>query len=82
VAVGISTSGNSPNVLRALQVARDIGMASVGFTGQSGGQIQDCVDICFTAPSSSTPRIQEVHLTAGHIIIELVEKTIGGSFDA
>ena len=81
VAVGISTSGNSPNVLRALQVARDMGMATVGFTGQSGGQMQDCVDICFNAPSDSTPRIQEVHITAGHIICEMVEKTFAGSSD-
>ena len=82
VAVGISTSGNSPNVLRALQVARDMGMATVGFTGQSGGQMQDCVDICFNAPSDSTPRIQEVHITAGHIICEMVEKTFAGTSDA
>lgn len=82
VAIGISTSGNSPNVLRALQVARDMDMASVGFTGQSGGQMEDCVDICFNAPSSSTPRIQEVHITAGHIICELVERTFAGSSDA
>jgi D-sedoheptulose 7-phosphate isomerase len=78
VAIGISTSGNSPNVLRALQAARDIGMATVGFTGESGGQMQDYVDICFHAPSDSTPRIQEVHITAGHIICEMVEKTFAG----
>jgi D-sedoheptulose 7-phosphate isomerase len=82
VAIGISTSGNSPNVLRALQTARDTGMASVGFTGESGGQMQDYVDICFNAPSDSTPRIQEVHITAGHIICEMVEKTFAGSSNA
>jgi D-sedoheptulose 7-phosphate isomerase len=82
VAIGISTSGNSPNVLRALQAARDAGMMTVGFTGQSGGQMQDYVDINFNVPSSSTPRIQEVHITAGHIICELVEKTVAGSSDA
>ncbi len=82
VAIGISTSGNSPNVLRALKAARDIGMATVGFTGESGGQMQDYVDICFHAPSDSTPRIQEVHITAGHIICEMVEKTFAGSSDA
>jgi D-sedoheptulose 7-phosphate isomerase len=83
VAIGISTSGNSPNVLRALQVARDIGMATVGFTGESGGHMQDYVDICFNAPSDSTPRIQEVHITAGHIICEMVEKTfVGAGFNA
>lgn len=82
VAIGISTSGNSPNVLRALQAARDAGMTTVGFTGQSGGQMQDYVDISFNVPSSSTPRIQEVHITAGHIICELVEKTVAGSSDA
>ena len=82
VAIGISTSGNSPNVLRALQAARDIGMATVGFTGESGGQMPDCVDICLNAPSDSTPRIQEVHITAGHIICEMVEKTFAGTSDA
>lgn len=82
VAVGISTSGNSPNVLRALQTARDKGMVAVGFTGQNGGALQNCVDICFNAPSSSTARIQEAHITAAHIICELVEKEFAGSSDA
>lgn len=74
VAFGISTSGNSPNVLRALEAARDRQMVTVGFTGKSGGLLNDCVDICFNVPSDSTPRIQEVHITAAHIICELVEK--------
>ncbi len=82
VVIAISTSGNSPNVLRALQTARDMGLATVGFTGQSGGQMQECVDISFNVPSSSTPRIQEVHITAGHIICELVEKAFTELSDA
>lgn len=82
VAFGISTSGNSPNVLRAMQTAHDQGLVTVGFTGESGGQLKDCVDICFNVPSSSTPRIQEVHITAAHIICELVEIEFAGLLDA
>ncbi|MDX1412853.1 MAG: D-sedoheptulose 7-phosphate isomerase [Candidatus Promineifilaceae bacterium] len=82
VAIGISTSGNSPNVLRALQTARDMGLTTVGFTGQSGGQMQGCVDICFNVPSSSTARIQESHITAGHVICEIVEKSLTETADA
>lgn len=78
VAVGISTSGNSPNVLRALETAKSMDMGTVGFTGASGGRLKACVDICFCVPSQSTPRIQEVHITAAHALCELIEEDIFG----
>lgn len=73
VAVGITTSGNSPNVLRGLQVAREIGATTIGFTGGTGGKLPQYSDICFIAPAPITPRIQELHLMAWHTICELVE---------
>lgn len=79
VAVGISTSGNSINVLEAVRVARSKGMITVGFAGQTGGKLKSMVDYCFCAPSNDTPRIQEVHITVGHIICEIVEKAIFGA---
>jgi len=78
VVVGISTSGNSSNVIAAMEKAKEIGALTVAFTGESGGKLAPIVDICFRAPSSSTPRIQEAHITAGHIICDIVEKTLFG----
>ncbi len=78
IVVGISTSGNSPNVLRAIEKARALGCLTFGFTGRSGGQMPHAVDLCFSAPSDDTPRIQEVHITAGHILCELVEAEMFG----
>jgi D-sedoheptulose 7-phosphate isomerase len=75
VAWGISTSGNSPNVLRAVKTAREQGLITLGFTGQDGGELKNLVDICFCVPSPSTPRIQEVHITVAHALCELVERT-------
>ena len=74
VAIGISTSGNSPNVLCALSKAREIGLHTVGLTGGGGGQIKGAVDHCICAPSNETPRIQECHTLIGHIISQLVEE--------
>jgi D-sedoheptulose 7-phosphate isomerase len=73
VAIGISTSGNSENVIRALDAAREDGLVTVAFTGQKGGRIGDHADLCLRIPSDDTPRIQEGHITAGHIVCELVE---------
>lgn len=73
VAVGISTSGNSVNVLRGLDAAREIGATTVGFTGRPGGKLPDHCDLCFCAPAEQTPRIQELHLIAWHAVCELVE---------
>lgn len=76
VAIGISTSGNSPNVLHALTTARTLGIHSVAMTGAKGGKMQSAADVCICAPSNDTPRIQECHILIGHVISELVEQTI------
>jgi D-sedoheptulose 7-phosphate isomerase len=76
VAIGITTSGNSPNVLEAMTVAKRIGLTTVGLTGASGGRLAQCADYCVCVPSDITPRIQECHILVGHIISELVEHEI------
>jgi len=76
VFIGLSTSGNSVNIVKALQQARALGVYTVGFTGESGGKMLDLCDICLRAPSSETPRIQESHITFGHIVCGLVEQII------
>ncbi|NIV92209.1 SIS domain-containing protein [candidate division KSB1 bacterium] len=76
VAIGISTSGNSPNVLKGLAVAREKGLSTVGLTGQNGGKLKDYVDICFNAPTNSTARIQEVHITVAHAICDILEREL------
>ena len=79
VAVGLSTSGNSGNVLAGLRRAKAMGITTVGLTGGSGGQMATLCDICVCVPSSVTARIQEVHLTIGHILCGLVETALHGS---
>jgi D-sedoheptulose 7-phosphate isomerase len=79
VAVGISTSGNSPNVLRALQVAKSKLIYTVALTGASGGKMKEVADCTIRIPSEETPRIQECHILTGHIICEIVEETLFGS---
>lgn len=76
VAIGISTSGNSTNVLCGMLASRKLGLHTVGLTGCSGGELKDAVDLCLCAPSTDTPRIQECHILLGHAICELVEQTI------
>jgi D-sedoheptulose 7-phosphate isomerase len=76
VAIGISTSGNSPNVLHALVTAKKIGLHTVALTGRTGGRLSSIADHCICAPSTETPRIQECHILIGHIISELVEREI------
>jgi D-sedoheptulose 7-phosphate isomerase len=73
VVFAISTSGNSPNVLRALETAKTLGLKKIGLTGNDGGKLRDLVDICVIVPSSSTPRIQEGHSLVIHILCGLVE---------
>lgn len=73
IVVGISTSGRSPNVLRALEAAGEIGSRRIGFTGGTGGELPGLCDICFIAPADKTPRIQELHIAAWHAICEMVE---------
>ncbi len=74
--IGISTSGNSQNVIRALNLARNMGAATIGLMGHGGGKMKDCVDICIVVPSDDTARIQEVHITIGHIICEIIEQDL------
>jgi D-sedoheptulose 7-phosphate isomerase len=76
LAIGISTSGNSSNVLHALSVAHKMGLCTVALTGCTGGKLKNVVDHCICVPSNETPRIQECHILIGHIISELVEETI------
>ncbi|MBT0654004.1 D-sedoheptulose 7-phosphate isomerase [Geomobilimonas luticola] len=78
VVVGISTSGNSPNVLAALSLAREMGCRTVGFLGRDGGTIGPMVDLDLTVPSQDTPRIQEGHITMIHILCDLVERRMFG----
>jgi len=78
VAIGLSTSGNSRNVLHAMQTARQCQLGTVAMTGQSGGVLKDAVDLCLRIPSVETPRIQECHIMAGHILCEIVERELCG----
>lgn len=73
VLIAISTSGRSPNILRALRAARESGLAAIGFTGKGGGDMPALCDLCLLAPSDSTPLIQQLHITAGHVVCGLVE---------
>lgn len=78
VFIGISTSGNSPNILAALLECKSKGIKTIGLTGASGGKMAGLCDICIQVPSPETPRIQEVHILIGHIICYLVEEEIFG----
>jgi len=78
VAIGISTSGNSENVVRALDSAKAEGLVTVALTGSSGGRLKEGVDHCLRVPSDDTARVQEGHITAGHIMCELVENALFG----
>ena len=78
VLVGLSTSGNSTNILKAFDVAKNQKMTVVAFTGETGGLMKEKADVLLNVPSKDTPRIQEAHITVGHIICELVEDRIFG----
>ena len=79
VLVGLSTSGNSKNIVQAFLTAKEKGMTTVGLTGMSGGKMKECSDYLFAVPSSDTPRIQESHILLGHILCQLVEEQYFGS---
>lgn len=72
----LSTSGRSKNVIKALETARDMGLKTIGFTGNKGGKLASLSDICLLVPSKSTARIQEAHITVAHIICDLIESDI------
>jgi len=76
VAVGITTSGNSPSVIQALKCARRLGLITIGLTGRSGGQLHGLVDVLIAVPSEETPRIQECHILVGHALCDAVEQAI------
>jgi D-sedoheptulose 7-phosphate isomerase len=78
VVVGISTSGNSPNVLKGLQAARKLGLVTVGWTGGTGGELVGLVDHAFVVPSTVVARIQETHIILGHVLCELVDEALLG----
>ena len=78
VFIGISTSGNSANVIEALKECKSKGIITVGFTGQNGGKMAELCDFCIKVPSNETPRVQEVHILVGHIICAVVEEAIFG----
>jgi len=73
IAIGISTSGTSPNIIKAFEVAKEMGMKTVALTGNDGGALIKIADLSLVVPSSSTPRIQETHILIGHLLCELVE---------
>ena len=73
VLIGISTSGNSPNVVRAIEVAKAKGIATIGFTGQGGGKMRELCDVCLAVDSKVTARTQEMHILMGHILCELLD---------
>lgn len=76
IAIAISTSGNSPNVLKGVEAARACGLITVGWTGGKGGKLAGLVDHCFIVPSPVTARIQESHITLGHVLCELIEEAL------
>lgn len=78
VLIGLSTSGNSANILRAFEKAAELGVITIGMTGASGGKMKGQCDYLINVPSSDTPRIQESHILIGHILCELTEKNIFG----
>src|SRR6188768_3394813 len=78
IAIGISTSGSSPNVLKGVEAARDSGLITIAWTGANGGKLAGLVDYPFIVPSTVTSRIQESHITLGHVLCELVEDHLLG----
>ncbi len=78
IVIAISTSGNSPNVIAAVETARKMGITTIGLTGGSGGKLAPLVDYAFVVPSKATPRIQEVHITLGHVICQVIEDEMFG----
>jgi D-sedoheptulose 7-phosphate isomerase len=78
IAIAISTSGNSPNVLKGVEAARAVGLTTIAWTGGSGGKLAGMVDHPFVVPSQVTARIQESHITLGHVLCELIEEQLLG----
>ena len=81
VAIGISTSGNSPNVVKAISAAKDMGIKTIAFTGgkNKGGKLATVAELVFVVPTPDTPRVQETHITLGHVICQLVDERLFGN---
>jgi D-sedoheptulose 7-phosphate isomerase len=79
ILIGLSTSGNSVNIVKAFETCRKKGIRTIGFTGEDGGKMRDLSDLLIAVPSADTPRIQETHITLGHIVCEMVEATLFGN---
>ena len=79
VLLAISTSGNSANILRAIEAARECKVSVVGLTGETGGKMRSMCDLCLCVPTKSTPRMQEMHITIGHAICELLEERLAAA---
>lgn len=76
IAIGITTSGNSENVIRGLRRAHDLGATTIAFTGRNGGKVVDIAHYSFVVPSYDTPRIQECHITLGHVLCEIIDRLL------
>lgn len=74
IIIGISTSGNSPNILKAMEIASERGCVLIGFAGNKGGKLYQNTDLCITVPSLVTARIQEMHILIGHVLCDIVEE--------
>ncbi|RKZ19015.1 phosphoheptose isomerase, partial [bacterium] len=72
--IAITTSGKSPNVIRAIETAKEMGIYTIGLLGKGGGKAKELVDLAIVVPSDDTARIQESHITIGHIIAEIIEE--------
>lgn len=77
-AIGISTSGNSANVLEAMKTAKKLGVTRVGLTNEKGGKLKGVVDLCLRVPSTDTQRVQECHMAVGHILCDIIESSMFG----
>lgn len=78
IAIGISTSGNSSNIIKGIKIAKEKKLLTIGMSGNNGGQLKDIADISICIPSNETPRIQEGHILIGHIVAHLVEEALFG----
>lgn len=81
VLIGLSTSGNSKNVVNAFEKAKELGIYTIALTGEKGGRMREIADLCIPVPSEDTPRIQESHIAIGHIICEIVESSLFAQTD-
>jgi D-sedoheptulose 7-phosphate isomerase len=77
-AIGISTSGNSANVLEAMKTAKKLGVTRIGLTNEKGGKLKGVVDLCLRVPSTDTQRVQECHMAVGHILCDIIESSMFG----